>query len=480
VEVDTIVAVSTAPGVGAVAVVRISGPGAFDVLERLTEASPGERSPRPSASRSVPDGRRVRVTQIHDPDDGAVVDRAVVTCFPGPASYTGEDVAEISCHGGWLIPEMVVEACVRAGARRAEPGEFTKRAYLRGKLDLVQAEAVADMISARSRALQRAAVHQLERGLSSRVAALRERLVHVEALLAHHIDFPEEDDAPVPLERVEAEAAAVAGDLGALLRTAPEGQLLQEGALAVLAGRPNAGKSALFNALLGIERAIVTPQPGTTRDALEATAELGGFPFRLVDTAGLREPGEEIERMGIEVARRYVGAADIVLLCVPTDEGPSADDVAFVESLEGSAAVVIVETKCDLEETGLEDRARRGPAGVPSSAAWPARAARRVRASAASGEGLDELRHLLPRLVYSGLVMAQAEAPVVTRRRHAAALEVARDEVWSFGSALGAGVPAEVAAAHLRSAETALEEILGVVSVDDVLDVVFREFCVGK
>jgi tRNA modification GTPase len=467
VDVDTIAAVSTAQGPGGIAVVRISGPGAFTVLEGVTEGAGRNLPPRTS-----------HVASIVDPDDGSAIDRAVVTRFVGPVSYTGEDVAEISCHGGRLIPELVLDACVRAGARVAEAGEFTKRAYLRGKLDLAQAEAVADMISARSRAMHRAALHQLERGLSDRVGSLRSRLVHLEALLAHHIDFPEEDDAPVPLERVCLEADEVVRALESLLRTAPEGELLHEGALTVLAGRPNAGKSSLFNVLLGIERSIVDPHPGTTRDALEATAELGGFPFRLVDTAGIREPGEAVERKGIEVARRYVDAADIVLLCVPADRGPSEDDVRFVEGLEGKPAVVIVETKSDLarspEGEGAEDAERRilraGPSVIEGT----------VRVSAANGAGLDELRHVLPQLVYSTVLVARGEVPVITRRRHARALEIAHGEVRAFGEALTDGLPPEVAAAHLRTAESCLEEILGVVSVEDVLEVVFSEFCVGK
>lgn len=467
-DVDTIAAVSTAPGVGAIAIVRVSGPGALSVLlgiaPELTEA---------------PEARRATLIELRDPDEGTTVDRAVATYFAAPASYTGEDLVELSCHGGWLIPQMVLDACLRAGARRAEPGEFTKRAYLRGKLDLVQAEAVTDLIEARSRALHRAALGQLERGLSERIARLRGELVHLEALLMHHIDFPEEDEAPVPVTEVAAEAGKLIDEMDSMLATAPEGELLREGALAVFAGRPNAGKSSLYNSLLGEERAIVTEEPGTTRDALEATVQLGGFPFRLVDTAGLRESGERLERLGIEVAQRYLERADVILFCVASDEGAAAEDRAFVGE-RGSVPVVLIETKADLLEARADDDAGIAGARADAEEDWFANLAGRVRVSVTTGQGLDQLRELLPELAYSAVVMAGSEAPVITRRRHARGLELARREVEAFRAGLLEGLPAEVAATHLRPAETALEELLGVVSVEDVLDVVFREFCIGK
>jgi tRNA modification GTPase len=446
-DVDTI-------GLGAIAVVRVSGPEASSVALRLL---PGLEV--------MPDPRYATLAEIRDPDDESVIDRAVVTYFAAPESYTGEDVVEFSCHGGWQIPRLVLDACLRAGSRAAERGEFTRRAYLRGKLDLVQAEAVSDLIEARSRALHFAALGQLERGLSGRISELRERIVRLEALLAHHIDFPEEDDAPAPVNEIVAEAADVAQRIERLLATAPEGELLREGALAVLAGRPNAGKSSLYNALLGQERAIVTEEPGTTRDALEAMVQVGGFPFRVVDTAGLRETDCRVEQLGIDVAKRYLKDADVVLLCVPAHEGISGRDRAFLEEIE--APVLVLRTKSDLREGPLEGEPPAHTVGV-------------IDVSVQSGDGLDQLRSALPELTYSALLRVDAEVPVITRRRHALALETARGEVDLFREALEEGLPPEIASTHLRPAETALEEVLGVISVEDVLDVVFREFCVGK
>jgi len=321
-EVDTIAAVATASGPGAVAVVRVSGPMAHDVLRALAVGGG-----------VVPAPRVATLMGVADPVDGALLDRALVTRFDAPASFTGEDMVEISCHGGWLVPSLVLQATLDAGARLAEPGEFTRRAYLHGKVDLVQAEAVADLVEARSRAMHRAALVQLDQGLSARVGDLRRGLVHLEALLAHHVDFPEEDDAPVPLSVVAAEARTLTAQLGALLSSAPEGALLREGAMAVLAGLPNSGKSSLYNALIGEERAIVTEVPGTTRDALETAVQLGGYPFRLVDTAGLRSTEDRVERLGVEVARRHLAMADVILFCVEAGRTPGAEERAFLDEV---------------------------------------------------------------------------------------------------------------------------------------------------
>jgi len=457
-EPDTIAGIATAPGVGGVAVVRLSGGGALAALQRIARGLP-ER----------PEPRRASLTRIVDPASGAEVDRALVTVFFAPHSFTGEDVVEISGHGGWLAPALVLEACLAAGARRADPGEFTRRAYLNGKLDLIQAEAVLDLVEGRSLALHRAALHQLDRGLSARLGALRERLVHLEALLAHHLDFPDEDEPPVPLERILRESAEVEAELELLAGTAPEGELLREGALTVLAGRPNSGKSSLFNALVGEERAIVTDVPGTTRDAIEAVVSLGGFPFRLVDTAGLRRGAGAVEGLGIEVARRYLARADLVLFCVEAGrDALTVEERGFLEDLRGRP-VVCVATKSDVAAGHAERPTMRG--GFSG----------RVEVSAHTGAGLGALRELLPSLVFGGLVGTGGEdVPVLTRARHTAGVRLALNEVRAFGAALAAGVPAEFAATHLRPAESALEELLGVISSEDVLDRLFGEFCIGK
>lgn len=454
--VDTIAAPATPPGPGALAVVRISGPRARDVLRTLA----------PSSS-ELPAPRVATLVRLLDPADGSPLDQAVAVRYDAASSPTGEDLVELSCHGGRLVPALVLQACLDAGCRRAEAGEFTKRAYLHGKLDLVQAEAVADLVGAGSRALHRVAVAQVERGLSTRLAELRSALVRLEALLAHHVDFPEEDDAPAGIGELAAEATGIADRLRALLGTAPEGQLLRDGARVVLAGRPNVGKSSLFNALLGEERAIVTEEPGTTRDALEASVELGGYPFRLVDTAGLREAAGKVERLGVEVALRFLQRADVVLYCSEAGSALGEEERRFLAGLPG-VPLVKVETKADLVgESGGE-----GADGFP----W----AGVVRVSVRDGGGLDGLRTTLARSVYGGLVGAGEDAPVVTRRRQARALEAALVEVTAFVTGLEEGLPPEISATHLKAAETALEELVGAVSGEEVLAAVFSGFCVGK
>ncbi len=453
---DTIAAVATAPGLGAVAMVRLSGSRAFDILRVLTPDQSDPGTPRTA-----------RLLELRDPDSGGLLDRALVTTFPAPDSYTGEDVVEISSHGGWLVPALVLEACQTAGARVAEPGEFTRRAVLHGKMDLVQAEAVLDLVEGHSRALHDSALFQLDRGLSTRIGALREQVVAVEALLVHHIDFPEEDEAPVSLERVVEEARVLLSDLDALLSTAPEGELLREGALTVLAGLPNSGKSSLYNALLGQDRAIVTEIPGTTRDALESVVSLGGFPFRLVDTAGIRDTKETVERLGIEVARRYLDRADLVLFCVESGRALLPDEREFLGDL-GDVPVVVLRTKTDL----ASDKGANSDGTPPSGES--------VEISVLDGTGLARLRQVLPTLVYRGFVQTGVTVPALTRARHREGIRAARDHVAGFITALTDAVPAELASTHLRPAQTALEELLGVVSHDEVLDRVFRDFCIGK
>jgi len=449
---DPIVALATPPGRSAVALIRLSGRGVFALAARCL--SPFHVEPARSVFR----------TQVRHPGSGEAIDDSLACCFPGPHSYTGEDVVEISTHGGLLVPGATVAALVAGGARPAEPGEFTRRAVLNGKMDLLQAEATADLIDAGAPAQRRRALQQIERGLSARLEALRGEILDLEALIAYEIDFPEEDEGPVAPDRVRGAWSVARERVAGLLATAPEGERLREGALCVIAGRPNAGKSSLFNALLGTERAIVTEIPGTTRDAIEAPAVIAGFPFRLVDTAGLRQSRDRVERLGIEVSRKYLGAADLVLYCEDGQgswERSDSEGQAFLADVQ--APVVIAHTKADLSPS---DRLAVRPSGVS--------------VSTLTGEGLEQLRRSLAAQAFGRLLRLGDVEPVVTRARHRAALERALAELDGFDAARSAGVDAAATATHLRASVTALDDLIGVVTPDDVLDRVFASFCVGK
>ncbi len=455
---DTIVAIATATGRGAIAVVRLSGGAALTIMRQV--ATPSPTAPR-----------RVTLAALHAPGDASrVIDHGLVTRFDEPASYTGENVVEFAVHGGPLVGALVVAACVTAGARPALPGEFTERAVLHGKLDLVQAEAVADLIDARSRAAHHAALRQLDGGLSRRLLSMRDALLQVDALLAYDIDFPAEDEAPPSRARVLAACDDAIAQVDRLLATLPAAALGRDGALVVLAGPPNAGKSALLNALVGEARVIVSDVPGTTRDAVEVLVDDTPFPLRLVDTAGLRASGDALERLGIEVSERYLGQAHVVLACA---EEPIALMHAMTAVTAITRGVVIpVRTKADLMPRPIPNESPVKESAVPASG---------VAVSTVTGYGLDDLREAIRAAIASHVTMPDTETPLVTRARHESALRRAGAELREFRAAWDAGaLPAPVAATHLRAAVTALESLIGAVDVEDVLDRVFRTFCVGK
>jgi tRNA modification GTPase len=442
---DVIAALATPPGRSALAVLRISGGDAHAVAARIV------------AGFRVDPARTTRVASIRHPESNELLDQAVYVAYRAPHSYTGENMVELSLHGGLLGPAEVLAAALQAGSRLAAPGEFTRRALLHGKLDLLQAEAVADLVDATAPRQRRAAITQLERGLSRRIDALRQRVLDVEALIAYEIDFPEEDDGPLSAKRIDTALHQLASALSGLLGTAAEGERLRDGALTVIAGRPNAGKSSLFNALLGTERAIVTEVPGTTRDAIEAPASCDGFPFRLIDTAGLRRTEDEVERMGVEVSRRYLAAADVIVLCAESGRLLEAEEQTFVA--EATTPVVLVRTKCDLA-TGRDDQG--------------------IAVSVVTGDGIGTLRQALAARAFATLSADDAREPVVTRERQRHALQRAHDELDAFRTARENGVESVFAASHLRAAVAALEDVIGTVTTEDVLDRVFGEFCIGK
>ena len=437
---DPIVALATPAGRSALALIRLSGEGAFAVAGQVI------------ADFRIEPPRRATLASFHA--NGQIIDRGIYTVFPAPHSYTGEDLVELSCHGGLVVPGRILAAIQAAGARSAAPGEFTRRAVLNGKLDLVQAEAVGDLIDATAPVQAAVALHQLEGGLSRRLAGLRDSLIQIQALLSYDIDFPDEDDGPVAPERITGEIREAVSRIERLVNTAPSAERLRQGALLVFAGRPNAGKSSLFNALLGTERALVTEIPGTTRDAIEAHTDFLGWPVRLADTAGLWDAPERIDRLGVEVSRRYLGAADLVLLCVEAGRALGQDEAAIASERPS----LVVRTKSDL---------------VP-------KAGDGVAVSALTGDGLGSLRRIAAERVFADRISLADLEPGLTRERHRVALVRAQEALASAVPHLGRAGDAVLAAHHVREATDALDELLGAVDIEEVLDRVFGSFCVGK
>jgi tRNA modification GTPase len=434
---DTIYALASGAAAGAVAVLRLSGPGTGEAVRRL--------------GGSLPPPRRASLRRLRAPD-GETLDHALVLWFPGSASYTGEDAAELHLHGGRSVIAGVMEALTAAGLREAEPGEFTRRAFLHGKMDLTAAEGIADLVAAETAAQRRQALHQADGGLAKLYGPWAERLAR---LLAHQeaaIEFAE-DGLPTDLDaKARAGAGELRADIEAHLADARRGELLREGLVFAIIGAPNAGKSSLLNALVGREAAIVSARAGTTRDIVEARLDLAGVPVTLSDTAGLREAGDEIEAEGIKRAERRAQEAQLVITVFAADQPPDAETLRWV----GPEALVLF-NKCDLAA------APDAIADVPAMAV-----------SAREGIGLDTLRDRLAETALS--LTGAGQGNQLTRPRHRAALTEA---VTMLAEAEGAGLP-ELTAEALRAALFALGRLTGRVGIEEILDIVFRDFCIGK
>ena len=445
---DTIAAIATPLGEGGLAVVRLSGPKALEVADKCFR---GTVTPLEAQSHTLHYGTIER--------DGKTVDEVMLAVMRAPRTYTKEDVVEISCHGGLLPAKLVLDALLENGARLAEPGEFTKRAFLNGRIDLAQAEAVIDLIHSRTELALDAANEQLAGKLSQRINRLRDEmmlpLAHVEA----HIDFPDEDISPDTKEQLIAKLQYGVEFMDELLATADEGQLLRRGVRAAIVGRPNAGKSSLLNQLLGHDRAIVSPIPGTTRDTIEETANIRGIPVVFVDTAGLRDAGDEIEEEGIRRSRVSLAKAELVLHVLDGSEPLSELDVKF---LKESAAKkrLLVRNKIDLPPR-LEFKEPM------------------FDVSCVTGKGLDTLKDAIKGLVWSGEIKSEM-LQVMINSRHQDALRRARASTMMAIEGLRADQNLELVAMELRIAVNAVGEIVGRTSTEDLLDSIFSQFCIGK
>ncbi len=437
---DTIAAIATPPGSGAIAVIRMSGSQATAVLQACIG--------------KVTQPRRATLAYVRD-SQGLVVDEVVATYFAAPASYTGEDVVELSCHGGMLVTRRVLERLLQCGARPAEPGEFTRRAFENGRMDLTRAEAVMDVINAGSDLALRAAQNQLHGAIFRKVEAAADRLISVAAHVEAYIDFPEEDIAPDTTQELVEAVDAVCAELRLLLATADEGRLLREGIRTAIVGAPNVGKSSLLNMLLGYERAIVSSTAGTTRDTIEESVSLGGLRLRLIDTAGLHESTDAIERAGMERSRRAGAEADLVLEVADATLPP-----ARAELPQTTAQHILLLNKCDL----------------PEHPDWAGADALRI--SCRTGQGQEALAAAITALFLHGGGEPDTLAAINTRHRYA--LQQALDYLAAARAGLLGGLSPELTDIDLRAALDALGSISGRVDTEDILTRVFATFCLGK
>lgn len=473
---DTIAAIATPVGEGGLAVIRISGFAALAVADRCFQPV-GKTSAKPSvaASHTIHYGKVVR--------RGQQVDEVLCAVLRAPRTYTREDVVEITCHGGMLATKSVLDTVLECGARLAEPGEFTKRAFLNGRLDLTQAEAVLDVIHSRTELALAAANEQLAGKLSQRINQLRDDLMHALAHIEAHIDFPDEDIAPDTREQLERRMEEGIAFMDELLRTAKEGQILRCGVRAAIVGRPNAGKSSLLNQLLGHERAIVSPIPGTTRDTIEETANIRGVPVVFIDTAGLREGRDEIEVEGIRRSRESLSRAEFILHVLDASEPLTPADEIYLTEFAGKKRI-LVRNKVDLPQrftaAALEPRSpTRRVSGDDSQLAGSETGAPIVDISCATGQGIESLKDAIKSLVWSGEINSEM-LQVMINSRHQDALRRAREATVLTLDALRTDLSLDLVAVDLHVAVNAVGEVVGKTTTEDLLDSIFSQFCIGK
>jgi len=455
---DTIVASATPAGTGAVAIVRLSGRNALAILAKLWT---------PSSKRTVAP-RTLRLGTVVDPETGATIDRVLAVAMPAPRSLTGEDVAEIHCHGGSYIVRRIVALAIRAGARHADPGEFSRRAFLNDRIDLTEAEAIADLVAAKSESALAQALSQLSGALAERITAIRSEVIAVRAHLEAEIDFADEDLNLPSRSDIARQIDRVACDVAILHDSFARGRRLRDGARAVIIGKPNVGKSSVLNLLLGVERAIVTPIPGTTRDVIEDSVHLGPYNLVLQDTAGVRESADQVERIGIERTLKSVGDADLIIAVFDSSRPLDDEDNAVLRLGNGRAGVALL-NKRDRPQALVADQLLTVGLAMPT-----------LRLCALDPADAAPLRDELKSAVESLAADSVGEEIAISRERHREALAAALRSLRIAEDSLGRDMPPEIVAVDVMAASDALGAITGEVATEEVLDAVFREFCIGK
>ncbi len=452
---DTIAAIATPVGEGGIGIVRISGVGASGIASRVfrVRGSGGLES------------HRFCYGEIVDPDNGSVLDEAMVVLMSSPRSYTREDVLEIQCHGGYLVVRKVLELVLSQGARLADPGEFTKRAFLNGRIDLLQAEAVIELIRSKTEAALALAQHQREGYLSRKLASAKDGIFRSLAMIEAYIDFPEDDILVPDSCEIRSSVRESLARIEGLLAGFNEGRVIREGVSVLIAGKPNVGKSSLLNTLLREKRAIVTAVPGTTRDIIEEVVNIKGLPVTLLDTAGIRETEDEVEQEGMRLTLEKIPLADLILFVVDGSRSFDHEDRLIMEAVTGCRVILIV-NKSDLPQL----------AELPEEL----EATKAVRISARAGDGIDELRETIFSMFIREGVLEGRDYSALSQVRHRDVLERARERLVSFLDGFGSGMGLEFSALDLRDALYSLGEVTGETTPDDILDEIFSRFCIGK
>ncbi len=454
---DTVSAISTPPGKGGICVIRISGKESLSVIRKIFMFHGKHSDFEP---------RFMYAGNIIDPAEKTLVDSAMCVFMKAPNSYTGEDSAEIHCHGGFACSTKILELTLKHGCRPADPGEFTRRAFLNGKMDLAQAQAVADIINAQTELGLRQAGLQLSGGLSDRINGLKTRLLELLAETEARIDFPEEDTGEAETGAMRKVAGNVCEDLKSLLSTYSTGSLIREGAGIAIVGKPNVGKSSLMNALLGRQRAITSPEPGTTRDYIEENISINGIAIRLIDTAGIRDAESEAERTGIDMGRDRTLGADLQILVVDGSLKPSGEEIKALENAPENTVLAV--NKSDLSKSGIENFQKNFP--VEKS----------VSTSAKTGEGIGELKETIERMLMDNTSQAESNEAVLTGIRQKKAVEKAVDSIQMFLSLLKQKESPEILSIKIKEAMDSLGEITGETTTEELLGVIFGKFCIGK
>lgn len=455
---DTIAAVATPLGEGSIAVIRVSGPEAAEISEKVFRS-------RTKLTRA--ESHTVHYGFVVDPATGARIDEALATIMRAPRSYTAEDVVEISCHGGVVAARLVLNAVLDAGARLAEPGEFTKRAFLNGRIDLAQAEGVIDLIRSKSDRAYAAALNQAGGSFSRKVKELRQALIETLAHIEVNIDYPEHDVESLTNAYIKEQCVSVREKIEALLRAAEQGKLLREGIATAIVGKPNVGKSSLLNTLSRENRAIVTDIPGTTRDVIEQFVTVGGIALKLLDTAGIRETSDVVERIGVERSKEAIASSDLILFVVSGNEPLSAEERSLLKELEGRQMILIV-NKMDLELKLDPDELARY---VPPE--------RIVRLSALQGEGLDRLERLISELFFEG-ELESGDLTYIGNSRHVQLLKRTLSALKDAVDGVDAGMPIDMVQIDVRNAWEMLGELIGEDVGESLIDQIFSQFCLGK